>query len=578
MGSSNSRLGPRSSRLSRPNDRLIKRALRSLVCGASNSTPPHAIPTIEVIFRPKGVARVYGRVCCSGEFFWTVEIVGKILCGMEDYQVELLTHSPECHNSMVVDRLQTSEKNCSSIIGSENECSCSSTESSFLSDQSCSTSTSEAFSIGCSSKCAEVSNADQCPCGRKKSVAGLLDVNYSPRQPYLERTNGISSSSSLAQHDIGCSSSMGQSDIGCSSSQGECSIQPASMGSSSNTSVNVGDALLESESGVCQERACSSSLHCDELEDIHTDGLLTSENLTTSTRGVHGVDTSSVPGVADSSATPTQDDIVQPEASRQPEHFMSSMRQDGRNGNILHVDVVSISSEAFFSSTGEISNREVRRNSRRLFWDAFSRRSSRRHSDYQTILLSSEDTDDLGSHDRWLLDFSADLFEEGDGIDTGFSGGRSHSINQGRWRSRSELWERLRGSFGESNRRASFCASGLHPYGTCSCESFLMTEESGTHGSISRIVMLAEALFEVLDEIHRQPASVSLSMMSLPAPESVVDSFPLKSHKGSSASETGEVEQLSKDISSVAWGRWYARFAVETFVKVQLKIRFSAHE
>jgi E3 ubiquitin-protein ligase RLIM len=36
---------------------------------------------------------------------------------------------------------------------------------------------------------------------------------------------------------------------------------------------------------------------------------------------------------------------------------------------------------------------------------------------------------------------------------------------------------------------------------------------------------------QVLDEIHRQPVSLSLSMMSLPAPESVVDSFPLKNHK-----------------------------------------------
>ncbi|KAK9151732.1 hypothetical protein Syun_010041 [Stephania yunnanensis] len=59
-----------------------------------------------------------------------------------------------------------------------------------------------------------------------------------------------------------------------------------------------------------------------------------------------------------------------------------------------------------------------------------------------------------------------------------------------------------------------------------------MTEESGTHGSISRIVMLAEALFEILDEIHRQPASVSLSMMSLPAPESVVDFFISRVTKG----------------------------------------------
>ncbi|KAJ6863421.1 hypothetical protein NC652_040080 [Populus alba x Populus x berolinensis] len=96
---------------------------------------------------------------------------------------------------------------------------------------------------------------------------------------------------------------------------------------------------------------------------------------------------------------------------------------------------------------------------------------------------------------------------------------------------RHEIWERLRGGLDENGRRTTSCPSGLHPDGTCSCESFLMAEESSARGSISRIVMLAEALFEVLDEIHRQPVSLSLSMMSLPAPESVVDSFPLKNHK-----------------------------------------------
>lgn len=33
---------------------------------------------------------------------------------------------------------------------------------------------------------------------------------------------------------------------------------------------------------------------------------------------------------------------------------------------------------------------------------------------------------------------------------------------------------------------------------------------------------------QVLDQIHRQPMSISLSMVSLPAPESIVDSFPVK--------------------------------------------------
>ncbi|KAK9157227.1 hypothetical protein Scep_003801 [Stephania cephalantha] len=63
---------------------------------------------------------------------------------------------------------------------------------------------------------------------------------------------------------------------------------------------------------------------------------------------------------------------------------------------------------------------------------------------------------DPGSHDRWLLDFTADLFEEEDGNDTGFSGGRSRNFNMNVYL---QLWEILRGSFGESNRRTSLCAS-----------------------------------------------------------------------------------------------------------------------
>lgn len=61
-----------------------------------------------------------------------------------------------------------------------------------------------------------------------------------------------------------------------------------------------------------------------------------------------------------------------------------------------------------------------------------------------------------------------------------------------------QIWERLRGSLDDSGRRNTTCPSGLHPDGTCSCESVLTNEESSTRASISRIVMLAEALFEVV--------------------------------------------------------------------------------
>ncbi|XP_011093487.1 uncharacterized RING finger protein C4G3.12c-like [Sesamum indicum] len=202
--------------------------------------------------------------------------------------------------------------------------------------------------------------------------------------------------------------------------------------------------------------------------------------------------------------------------------LVSDSDQDLRSEDLLHLDMVSISSNFLSSSIAEINSRESRRNSRRLFWNALSRRSFTRHSDSPTIVFATGLADDLGSHDRWPLDFSGDLHYNGAGHD---------HINERRWLLRSEVSERLLGGLNEGDRQTTFCASGLHLDGTCSCDSFFTAEESRSLASISRIIMLAEALFEVLDEIHHQSLSLSLSTLSLPAPESVVDAFPLKYHR-----------------------------------------------
>ncbi|GMI94751.1 hypothetical protein HRI_003144400 [Hibiscus trionum] len=224
--------------------------------------------------------------------------------------------------------------------------------------------------------------------------------------------------------------------------------------------------------------------------------------------------------------------------------FLVSNRERGQGDeSVLHVDVVSISSNILSGGSADTSSREARRNSRRLFWDAFSRRSSRRLNDSPSIFLSTDDSDDIGFHDRWLLDFSGDFFYDGSGGGSGYLSSRLHSFNERRRHSRSEIWERLGRGHDENSQQTTFCPSGLHPDGTCSCDSLLMTDESSARASISRIVMLS-ALFEVLDDIHRQPASLSLSMVSLPAPESVVDSFPLRSHKKVEATEIADaIEQ-----------------------------------
>lgn len=54
----------------------------------------------------------------------------------------------------------------------------------------------------------------------------------------------------------------------------------------------------------------------------------------------------------------------------------------------------------------------------------------------------------------------------------------------------------------------------------------------------SRHCLTLNDKLQVLDEIHRQPMSLSLSVLSLPAPESVVDSFPVKIYSKSEEVDT----------------------------------------
>ncbi|KAK6126931.1 hypothetical protein DH2020_039325 [Rehmannia glutinosa] len=212
--------------------------------------------------------------------------------------------------------------------------------------------------------------------------------------------------------------------------------------------------------------------------------------------------------------------------------FLVSEREQSRQDrSLLHVDVVSISSNVLQSNSAELSSREARRNSRRLFWDAFSRRSSRGHTDPRNLAFSPGDSDNLRSHDRWLLDFSGGFLNDEIGGDLRSHESRTPGSNEQRWNSRSEIWERLRGGLDATDHPTAVCPRGIHADGSCLCQSSSSAEESGPRAGISRIVMLAEALFEVLDQIHQQPMSLSLSMVSLPAQESVVNSFPVKTHR-----------------------------------------------
>ncbi|CAN6487018.1 unnamed protein product [Victoria cruziana] len=78
--------------------------------------------------------------------------------------------------------------------------------------------------------------------------------------------------------------------------------------------------------------------------------------------------------------------------------------------------------------------------------------------------------------------------------------------------------------------------SGQHRRGRCLCRANIRTGstegDANTRASISRIVMLAEALFDVLDEIHQQSVVLSSwpsvpSLGSVPAPKEVVERLPI---------------------------------------------------
>lgn len=110
-----------------------------------------------------------------------------------------------------------------------------------------------------------------------------------------------------------------------------------------------------------------------------------------------------------------------------------------RSGDLLRLDLVSISSNTLSDTIAEANSDESRRNSLRLFWDALSRRSLRRHSDAPTFVLATGLADDLGAHDRWLFDFSGDLHYYGGGRDHDSFSSRRHRGNERRWLLRSEV-------------------------------------------------------------------------------------------------------------------------------------------
>ncbi|XP_022716538.1 uncharacterized protein LOC111275405 isoform X3 [Durio zibethinus] len=103
-----------------------------------------------------------------------------------------------------------------------------------------------------------------------------------------------------------------------------------------------------------------------------------------------------------------------------------------------------------------------------------------------------------------------------------------------------------------SGHERSCILSGQHRTGRCACRvnnrDSNSNDDTSARASISRIVMLAEALFEVLDEIHHQSVVLSSrtsvsSIGSVPAPSEVVESLPVKVYNKSHKLQNDEAVQ-----------------------------------
>ncbi|CAL1373823.1 unnamed protein product [Linum trigynum] len=122
-----------------------------------------------------------------------------------------------------------------------------------------------------------------------------------------------------------------------------------------------------------------------------------------------------------------------------------------------------------------------------------------------------------------------------------------------RIRSQVRALQRLGSRFENMSGHGRSCIlSGQHRTGRCTCRlsnrDANLNDDTSARASISRIVMLAEALFEVLDEIHQQSVVLSSrpsvsSLGSVPAPNEVVESLPVKLYTKSQKQQNDEAAQ-----------------------------------
>lgn len=116
-------------------------------------------------------------------------------------------------------------------------------------------------------------------------------------------------------------------------------------------------------------------------------------------------------------------------------------------------------------------------------------------------------------------------------------------------RSQVRRLQRLRDGFENfAGHDRSCILAGNYYIGHCTCQTIGRPNQSNTRASISRLIMLAEALFEVLDEIHNQSISLpsqssAVAVRSFPAPDHVVESMPVLIYKEHEIVQSEEAAQ-----------------------------------
>lgn len=151
---------------------------------------------------------------------------------------------------------------------------------------------------------------------------------------------------------------------------------------------------------------------------------------------------------------------------------------------------------------GDSTARETRQHNGRRFWEALTRASSHRHAGTTPTLAQDQFLRTLRSMNdsRRQREERSQMNEDTPHNNSSILEHRSLYLEERRRRARSQVraLQRLSSSFENlAGHERSCIFAGHHRTGRCSCQNVGRTDDSNTRASISRIIMLAEALFEV---------------------------------------------------------------------------------